>query len=321
MRTETKQDILSADELGTRYDQAAKQIWRNREILAPLLKYVIKELNDETVESIMALIDADTIRDDMPVSDLAPTVIDRGTEQNSTTEMPITYDLRFILKNPKLSVGKMLVMIHVDLEFQNKYRPVLKDGRSYSLITRGIYYAAREISSQLGRITEHTNYADLEKVVSIWIVNDDIPCDIRNTATRYYFTKDDFIGETDEPKEEYDLMEVVIVRRGEDDGITEPIFDYLKSVFDADLERIDKYTPASTNPEIVKEVSSMPGMSKVIYQNGVNDGVAQGMEQGVISLVIDGDISVDRAAEKLNKTPDEIQRILNSILASKEDSQ
>ena len=258
MRTETKQDILSADELGTRYDQAAKQIWRNREILAPLLKYVIKELNDETVESIMALIDADTIRDDMPVSDLAPTVIDRGTEQNSTTEMPITYDLRFILKNPKLSVGKMLVMIHVDLEFQNKYRPVLKDGRSYSLITRGIYYAAREISSQLGRITE-------------------------------------------------------------------PIFDYLKSVFDADLERIDKYTPASTNPEIVKEVSSMPGMSKVIYQNGVNDGVAQGMaqgmEQGVISLVIDGDISVDRAAEKLNKTPDEIQRILNSILASKEDSQ
>jgi hypothetical protein len=35
---------------------------------------------------------------------------------------------------------------------------------------------------------------------------------------------------------------------------------YLKSVYDADLEKIDRYTPASNNPEIVKEVSEMPGM-------------------------------------------------------------
>ncbi len=311
MRTETIQDILSAGEIGTKYDVAAVTIWKNREILAPLLKYAIKELNDESVESIMSLIDADTISEDTPVSDLPPTVIDRGTEQKSVTEKPITYDLRFVLKNPKLSVGKMLVMIHVDLEFQNKYKPVLKDGRSYPIITRGIYYAAREISSQLGRITQQTNYADLEKVVSIWVVNEDIPKEIRNTATRYYFTKEDFVGETDEPKEWYDLMEVVIVRRSEDDNIAEPIFDYLKSVYNADLNSIDKYTPASKNPEIVKEVSEMPGMSQVIYDKG--------RERELIELVIEGDISVERAAQRLNKEPDEIQLLLNSVLASKKD--
>ena len=144
----------------------------------------------------------------------------------------------------------------MDLEFQNKYRPVLKDGKSYPLVTRGIYYVAREISSQLGRITEQTNYADIEKVVSIWIVNDEIPEDLQGTASRYYFTKEDFIGETDEPKSEYDLMEVVMIRRGDHQDLTKPVFAYLKSVYDANIEEIDRSVKndilASYIPLVVK---------------------------------------------------------------------
>ncbi len=34
MREETRQDLLSADEIGTKYDESAKMIWKNREILA-----------------------------------------------------------------------------------------------------------------------------------------------------------------------------------------------------------------------------------------------------------------------------------------------
>ena len=44
MREETRQDIISAEEMGTKYDEAAKEIWKNREILAPLLKYSVEEL-------------------------------------------------------------------------------------------------------------------------------------------------------------------------------------------------------------------------------------------------------------------------------------
>ena len=126
MREETRQDIISAEEMGTKYDEAAKEIWKNREILAPLLKYSVEELKDESVESIMKLIDTDSISEDIPVSDLPPTIISLGTEQNSTTEKIITYDLKFKVKNPKLSKGELLVMLYVDLEFQNKYRPVLE---------------------------------------------------------------------------------------------------------------------------------------------------------------------------------------------------
>lgn len=113
-----------------------------------------------------------------------------------------------------------------------------------------------------------------------WIVNEDIPKDLKNTATRYYINKDDFVGTTDEPKPEYDLMEVVMIRRGEAEDIAEPLFKYLESVYNADIEEIDKYTPVSSNPELKKEVESMPGMSQVIYNQGVSEGINQGITQG-----------------------------------------
>ena len=280
MREETKQDLLSADAVGTKYDKSAKTIWRNREILAPLLKYSVKELRDESVESIIKLIDTDSISEDIPVSDLPPTVTALDGEHSSLTEKLITFDLRFTVKNPALSVGKLLIMLHIDLEFQNKYRPTLADGRSYPLIKRAIYYAAREISSQLGRLTNQSNYADIEKVIGIWIITEEIPKELQNTATRYYLNKEDYIGITDEPKEDYDLMEIIMIRRGEHPDITEPLFEYLKSVYDADIATIDKYTPVSANPELREEVSTMPGMSQVIFNRGFSEGVSQGISQG-----------------------------------------
>ena len=280
MREESRQDIMAVGEIGAKYDKAAKALWRNREIIAPLLKYSVEELKDESVESIMKLIDADSISEGIPVSDLPPVLTNLNTEDSSITEKLITYDFRFLVKNPKLSTENILVVLHIDLEFNNKYRPTLSDGRSYPLIKRGIYYGAREISSQLGRITEKTNYDDIEKVISIWVVSEGIPPRLRNTASRYFITKEDFIGTTDEPMAEYDLIEVVIIRRGDDKKLTEPLFKYLESVYQADLEEIDKYTPASSNPELKKEVSEMPGMSAVIFEKGQVQGIEIGLEKG-----------------------------------------
>ena len=323
MKNSTVQDIFSAEDIGIKYDQAAKTLWRNREIIAPLLKYAVKELADETVESIMGLIDADTIRDDVPVSDLPTEVVERSEHHPSVTEMPITFDFSLRVKNPQLSVGDMLVMIHVDVEFQNKYHPSSKDGRTYPLVKRGIYYSAREISRQLGRITQQTNYSDIEKVISIWVVNDGVTKGLHNTATRYYIEKDDFIGQSEEPKEDYDLLEVVILRRGDSGEVTEPLFEYLKGVFDANLETIDKYTPASSNPEIKEEVEKMPGMSQTIYNNGYDSGYGNGFGSGydrsVIEMVDEGDITIARAAEKLNRSTDEIQKLLDEYISSKKE--
>ena len=316
MQEESRQDIMAAGELGTKYDEAVKTVWKNREIIAPLLKFSVEELKDESVESIMKLIDADSISDEIPVSDLPPTLTNLNTEESSITEKLITYDFRFLVKNPRLSTENILVVLHIDLEFNNKYRPTLSDGRSYPLVKRGIYYGAREVSSQLGRVTEKTNYDDVEKVISIWVVSEDIPKHLRNTASRYHFVKEDFVGTADEPEADYDLIEVVIIRRGDEKKLTEPLFKYLESVYQADLEEIDKYTPASANPKLRKEVSEMPGMSQVIYEKGWKAGEENGKSIG----------HVEGFSEGQNVLADAIKRIRNGeskeeIIASGIDEQ
>ncbi|MBQ7564939.1 MAG: hypothetical protein IJT16_13250, partial [Lachnospiraceae bacterium] len=143
-----------------------------------------------------------------------------------------------------------------------------------------------------------SNYADIEKVIGIWIITEEIPKELQNTATRYYLNKEDYIGITDEPKEDYDLMEIIMIRRGEYPDITEPLFEYLKSVYDADIATIDKYTPVSANPELREEVSTMPGMSQVIFNQGFSQGMSEGMTQGISQGIAQG---ISQGAEEKHK--------------------
>ena len=79
-----------------------------------------------------------------------------------------------------------------------------------------------------------------------------------------------------------------MIRRGEYPDITEPLFEYLKSVYDADIATIDKYTPVSANPELREEVSTMPGMSQVIFNQGFSQGMSEGMTQGISQGIAQG---------------------------------
>ncbi len=314
MREETIQDIQAADDIGAKYDQAAKMIWRNREILAPLLKFCLKEMKDQSVESIMKLIDADSISEDTPVSDIPARVIELSTEMNSTIDKPITFDYHFVVKNPVLSSESFLVRLHLIIEFQGKNKPTLRDGKSYEIESRGIYYAARELSSQLGRITEQTNYADLEKVVSLWIVTDDkTPNNIQNTCVRYHIGKDDVFGEAEIRESLYDLLEVVVIRRGNDGEFTEPVLDYLSAVYTSDIKRIDKYTPVSKNPEIIKEVSKMPGMSQVIFDRGVVIGEERGVEIGEKKSIIKKICQKLRKLKSIHQIAEELEEDENKV--------
>ncbi len=47
----------------------------------------------------------------------------------------------------------------------------------------GWFYAARELDSQLGVLTEETKYSTLQKSYSIWICNEDIPKEEQNSMT------------------------------------------------------------------------------------------------------------------------------------------
>jgi len=267
---------------GNKYDEACKALFQNKEIIAPVLKEVVPEYRNSTVEEIIRFIDGDSIKD-IPVDDISARADLLPTEMESVSDKLIRYDTHFKAVNPLLSDENLCIHLHIDLEVQNNYTPA---NPSYPIVKRGIYYVAREISYQLGVLTELTNYDDLQKAYSIWICNERIPKKLQNTVTMYSFMKSDVIGKTDEPEEDYDLMNVIIVRRGEETDI--PIFDYLSGVFRCDKEKISEYVDIGNNETVQKGVDDMSGLGQTIMREGMQRGLQEGMQQGMQQGIQEG---------------------------------
>ena len=123
-------------------------------------------------------------------------------------------------------------------------------------------------------MTEQTDYGKIQKAYSIWICNERIPASLQNTVTMYSIKKTDMIGKAEEPEEEYDLMDVIIIRRGKKTDA--PIFDYLSGVFHCDKEKIAEYVDIEGNEKVLKGVDEMSGLGQSI----MNEGMQKGMQEG-----------------------------------------
>lgn len=279
MRQETKKDILAAGQNGSEYDAACKRLFQNKEILAPILKRIVKEYEGCSTEEVIRCIDEKSITE-VPIEDIPIGIKGLPTEYSSISEKLIMYDVHFEAINPRLSSKRITILLHIDLEVQNDYKP---SNPSYPIIKRGVYYGAREISRQLGTLTNTTDYSKLQKVYSIWICNQNIPKKLRNTITEYSITKRDILGQTNEPEKDYDLMTVIIIRRNdnEKDNADNALLDYLDAVFEANLTHIDDYVDVRQNPKAMEEVRRMNGLGDSIYERGVAQGVTQGISQGI----------------------------------------
>lgn len=306
MREETAKDIYAAGALEREYDAACKRVFRNKEIIAPILQMMVPEYKECTVEEVLRCIDEDTMKD-VPVEDIPLMLEGLPAELSSVTEKLILYDVHFKAINPALSSERICVHLHIDLEMQNEYRP---RNPKYPMIKRALYYAVRELSSQLGTLTGTTNYNFLEKVYSIWICNEDIPEKLRDTATSYSIRKDDIIGETAEPEEDFDLLNVIMIRRG--GKSREKIFDFLNAVFQAELQKIEKYTTVTGNEELKQEVECMTGLGMSIRRQGIEEGREEGREQGkvfVIENMLRKDVSLSDIVSYTGYTTEDILQI------------
>ena len=121
------------------YDNAAKNLFRYPEILAPILANVVPEYQGMSAEQVMNFIVKSSIRSD-GVDSASALVAAQETEPGSLGEKVIRYDSHFLAKNPRLSKKNMCIYLHIDLEMQNDYKPHMP---TYPLVTRGVYYAAR----------------------------------------------------------------------------------------------------------------------------------------------------------------------------------
>lgn len=114
--------IIAKDNEGeAEYDAQAIRILRRKEIIAPILKMVVSELEDCSQEDIIKLIEAVDFRM-IPVSDLKkrdlseidPAIIGDDSVKKSQREKTLYFDLVFRMLNPKLSNEDILVNLIID---------------------------------------------------------------------------------------------------------------------------------------------------------------------------------------------------------------
>ena len=308
MHQETEVEILASEAAGAKYDETCRMLFLNKEIVAPILKEVVPEYQGRNIDEVLACIDGELICSD-PVDDVSVRVNALPTEMSSVSDKLIRYDSRFLARNPKLSTETIEFYLHIDIEVQNKYKP---SNPSYPIIKRAIYYAAREISSQLGVLTEKTNYTALQKVYSIWICNEDIPEELQNTVSSYSLTRSDMIGMTAEPASDYDLMTVIMIRRGNDEG-TEPIFDYLTGIFQSDLTKISEYVNVDRNERLKDEVRTLSGLGMSIAAKNLQKGRAEGAD--MILTLISRLLSAGRSEdiERVTKDPEYCNKLMKEF--------
>ena len=253
-----------------KYDRVVKEIFDKPKIVATILRLTVPEFQDMTVDEVLPYILE--ISDEVPVDDISSAAL-RNQPQEKTALLGkiITYDKHIKARNPK--AGELNITLYFDFEFQNEYR---NSTLGYPLLKRGWFYAARELDSQLGVLKEDTDYNTLQKSYSIWICNEDIPKEEQNSMTRYHIVKDDVIGHSEDVPENYDLMEVIMIRRG-DAEIDAEIFDFLNGIFKSETDRVNKYT--GNDPVIEKEVKKMGGFGAALAEKKLKEGREQGREQ------------------------------------------
>lgn len=199
--------ILHEVSAEAQYDENAKWLVSQKPFLANILIRTVSEFEGMNPKEVEQLIEGEPSIGRTPVEEgFTNTRLENGkvmitgmnTERKVRNEGVTYYDVLFYVRT-----GKKLAKIIVNIELQ-KHEPV-----AYDMEMRGIFYAAREISSQLGREFQSQRYNDIKKVYSIWICMNTR----QNSLNKISLKNDNLLGKSSW-KEWYDILNVVTIRLG-----------------------------------------------------------------------------------------------------------
>ena len=102
---------------------------------------------------------------------------------------------------------------------------------------RGIFYAAREVSSQLGREFKNQHYNDMKKVYSIWICMNKR----ENSLNKIALKNENVFGQS-RWKDKYDMIHIVTIRlsRKMDEDRGHELHRFLGAIFAQELSFSEK---------------------------------------------------------------------------------
>ena len=273
-------NIIDGNAEKSKYDAEVKQVLSDPQILAWILKYTTKEFRAFSIEQIMGCIEGKPEVGIRPVraGHYMKSIDGINTEAAIPGEGKVIYDIRFRVILPD---GDCVGMI-INVEAQKSSNP------GYDIVTRGIFYCARMLSSQMGNDISAKEYDDLQKVYSIWICLD-VPRKAEHSITSYRIQKEDIHGHA-AIQSRYDLMELVMVYLGREETAEEKgteLHGLLSTVLSDRLKPEEKKTILKQEYDIAISVElegglvRMCNLSEAIAEKNLEQGIEQGIERGI----------------------------------------
>ncbi|MBO5352995.1 MAG: PD-(D/E)XK nuclease family transposase [Lachnospiraceae bacterium] len=306
--------VVDEVSLKARYDTEVKKVLSDVQILAWILKYAVREFKDSSIKEIIACIEGEPEVAVCPVHSGHYIIPVEGisTEAAELASKKVTFDIRFKAAVPEFGPVGMII----NVEAQNKFY------ESYDLVSRGVFYCARMLSTQVRNEEAASEYNNLQKVYSIWICLD-VPVNSEYTITGYRMKREDIYGCMDSrANQRYDLMELVMICLGSPETVENgtELHKLLNVVLSDQMTPEEKKKVMREEFEIVTSVELEGGLAKMcnlsdhIEEKGMEKGIEKGYLQAILSLVKDGLLTVEMAAERVNRTREEFQVLYKDYL-------
>ena len=294
--------VLNNKNLRQQYDACVKNLLSQEYILAWFLKECTTEFNNFTIDEILkeAFISDVTVsttavnQDDEDI--VEPSKLDMAnSEDKSSREGTVYYDVRFAVSVPN-SDNRVFIIVNIEAQKD--------DEATLHALKRMVYYASRLISAQKNKCFAKDNYENIRKVYSIW-VQMNVPEEKQNTITKYYIGEDALFGNVHEPKEAYDLMNILVLRLGKKQDTKSKILRLLnillksKDAPETKKQILQNDYQIRFDETLEEGVSTMCNLSEGIYEEGKEEGREEGILVTLKQLVDDGILALKDAAERM----------------------
>lgn len=297
------------------YDENVKWLLAEKIILAHILAYSVKEFKGMKPQEVVDFIEGTPQISVVPVypgESNATGIIGENTEDTVPNEGRITYDIRFRVWLPDMS--ELMQMI-IDIEAQKDFYP------GYDIVTRGIFYAARLISAQMGTEFIGDDYNKIKKVYSIWICID-APQYAENTITEYSITPKRLVGNFPIERGRYDLLSIIMVclsKKLVNQNENKRLHRFLGTLLSSELTRQEKKTILENEYDILmtesmeKREKDMCNLSEAIEERGIKKGIERGI-QAIIEtcheIGVSREVTLDKVIGKFNLTNSEAENYM-----------
>lgn len=316
MTNELTKDIALADGKAC-YDAYCKRILANKSILTWILKFTVSEFAEMTFSQIRNCIDGDP---EISSERIEPGYTNRRitgemNEDKIPDEGAVFFDIRFSVRIGEI---RRQIKLIINIEAQKDFYP------GYDIVTRGIFYGSRLISSQLGTEFPHSHYDDIKKVYSIWICMN-APAAIGNAISKYSIKKTDYVSGIPDRVKGYDKLSVIIICLNETSENQSQLTAMLNTLLSSRLpvkekiQNLENKFQIKVNNDLGKELNQMCNLSDLVEERGMEKGKSL-MIITMIQKKCQKNKTLEETAAELEENADEIRDIYRLVRKYPEES-